>query len=103
LKAFLISDNHDTLVLLRLAGVKGVIAHDGEGIKRAIAEALEDEGTGILVLTEKISSRVPEMVKDIRERQDLPLVIEIPDRHGSIRNRNFLTEYLKEAIGVNIE
>lgn len=103
MKAFLVSDNHDTLVALRLAGVKGVIAHDAESIKKAISEAINDENTGILVLTEKVVSMVPGMVKNLREGGTLPLVVEIPDRHGSRRDRNYLTEYLREAIGVNME
>ena len=34
--AFLVSDNHDTLVLLRLAGIAGVIAHGADETRSAI-------------------------------------------------------------------
>jgi len=30
-------------------------------------------------------------------------VVEIPDRHGTTREADFLTKYLHEAIGVKIE
>jgi len=103
LRAFLISDNHDTLVALRLAGIKGTLAYSKDEIINAISEALKDEYLGILVVTEKISSYVPHVVRDLRERGELPLIVEVPDRHGSRRDRDFLTSYLREAIGVNIE
>jgi V/A-type H+-transporting ATPase subunit F len=43
------------------------------------------------------------VVKALRERSDPPLLVEIPDRHGSRREADFLTAYIREAIGVKIE
>ena len=40
MKAFLISDNHDTLVLMKLAGIKGVVAHGREESLKAFSQAL---------------------------------------------------------------
>ena len=41
MRAFLVSDNHDTLVLLRLAGIAGVIAHGAALLAAAINRALQ--------------------------------------------------------------
>lgn len=103
MKAFLVSDNHDTLVALRLAGIKGVVVHGPEEAERAVREALDMPDTGILVLTEKAASFVPELVRAIRESGSLPLLVEVPDRHGSDRGKDFLTGYVRNAIGVKIE
>ncbi|MCF7936295.1 MAG: V-type ATP synthase subunit F [Synergistales bacterium] len=102
MRAFLVSDNHDSLVALRLAGVRGRIAHGAEETERAVREALGQGDLGILVLTEKAAAAVPGLVRRLRERGELPLLVEIPDRHGSTRDKDFLTRYLREAIGVNL-
>ena len=54
MKSFLISDNKDTLVAMRLGGINGVILHEKEEILSQISKCVSDREIGILVLTEKI-------------------------------------------------
>jgi V/A-type H+-transporting ATPase subunit F len=104
MKGFLISDNHDSLVLLRLAGIPGVEVHGAAETGAAVEDVLANRpDVGILVMTEKAASQIPAVVKALRERSDPPLLVEIPDRHGSRREADFLTAYIREAIGVKIE
>ena len=104
MRGFLVSDNHDTLVLLRLAGIPGVVAHGPEETAEAIEDVLSNKtDVGILVMTEKAAAQVPALVKSLRERDEPPLLVEIPDRHGSRRKSDFLTGYIRDAIGVRIE
>jgi V/A-type H+-transporting ATPase subunit F len=102
-KAFLISDNHDTLVGMRLAGIEGVVAHGRDEASEAMASALERRDVAILAVTEKISELLPETIQRLREQGELPIVIEIPDRHGTKRSPDFLTKYVRDAIGVKME
>ncbi len=104
MKGFLISDNHDSVVLLRLAGIPGVMAHGAEETAAAVQDVLEKRhDVGVLVLTERAAATVPALVKALRERDEPPLLVEIPDRHGSLRGADFLTRYIREAIGVKVE
>lgn len=104
MKGFLISDNHDSLVLLRLAGIPGVEVHGADETAAALEEVLKSRpDVGVLVMTEKAAARVPAMVKALREKGETPLLVEIPDRHGSMRRTDFLTRYIRDAIGVKIE
>ena len=104
MKGFLISDNHDSLVLLRLAGIPGVVVHGEEETTTAVIDVLRNRpDTGVLVMTERAAAEVPLLVKSLREREDPPLLVEIPDRHGSLREPDFLTRYIRNAIGVKRE
>ena len=42
----------------------------------------------------------------VHEREELrwtmPLLIEIPDRHGTGRKKDFITSYVNEAIGLKL-
>ncbi len=100
--AFLVSDNHDTLVLLRLAGITGVIAHGADETRSAIRQALSGRDLGILVMTEKAVAAAPDVAQELRESGRLPLLVEIPDRHGSVRGNDALTRYITDAIGVKL-
>jgi len=103
MKAFLISDNLDSLVGMRLAGVEGVVVKGPDEANLSIEEAIKDPDVGILIFTEKVAEWAYEKVKFLREKGSLPLVVEIPDRHGMRREADFLTSYVREALGVNIE
>ncbi len=98
----LISDNHDTLLGMRLAGIEGVIVHDREGVKKALEDATADEQVGAVLITEKLVSLAEEEIDDFKLRRLKPLVIEIPDRHGSGRAGDSITRYIREAIGIKI-
>lgn len=102
MKAFVISDNHDTLVGMRLAGIQGRLAHTRAEAADAIDGVLKTKDIAILAITEKAAALVPELMQSLRERGELPLVIEIPDRFGTDREPDFLTRYVEEAIGVKM-
>ena len=103
MKAYLISDNHDTLVGMRLAGIEGALVHGYEEASGAMADALARSDVAILAVTEKIAELLPDTIQKLREHGELPIVVEIPDRHGTKRSPDFLTKYVREAIGVKME
>ena len=102
MRMFLISDNVDTLTGMRLAGIDGVFVHEKQEIKQALDEVLSQKDIGIILMTEKLGKEIPEIVDDIKLNRTLPLLLEIPDRHGSGRRPDFITAYINEAIGIKI-
>lgn len=102
MKSFLISDNKDTMVAMRLAGISGVILHEKEEIIQAIISVLDDREIGILILTEAIHEIVEEEVTNIKLKKTYPLIVEIPDRFGQRREENYITRYINESVGVKL-
>ena len=99
MKMFLISDNYTGM---RLAGVEGVVVHEREELHRALEEAISNKENGIILLTEKFGKEFPDIIDDVRLNHKLPLLIEIPDRHGTGRAPDFITSYVNEAIGLKL-
>lgn len=102
MKSFLLSDNHDTWVGMRLAGVDGVILHEREEVLEALKAATTDPEIGIILLTEKIVDMVQDEVMDYKIKNKKPLIIEIPDRHGTMRGTDVITSYIRESVGIRI-
>ena len=102
MRMFLISDNVDTLTGMRLAGIDGVVVHEKQEIKQALDEVLSQKDIGIILMTEKLGKEIPEIVDNIKLNRTFPLLLEIPDRHGSGRRPDFITAYINEAIGIKI-
>ena len=102
MKMFLISDNVDTQTGMRLAGVEGVVVHEREELRKALETTLADKTIGIILLTEKFGREFPDIIDDVKLNHRLPLIIEIPDRHGTGRKADFITSYVNEAIGLKL-
>lgn len=102
MKMYLISDNTDTLTGLRLAGVEGVVVHERAELKSALEHVMEDREIAVILLTEKFGREFPDMIDEIKLNRKMPLLIEIPDRHGTGRSKNFITSYVNEAIGLKL-
>lgn len=102
MKIYLICDNTDTLVGMRLAGIEGEIVHEREEFTAAVNKALSDKETGILLINEGLCGLDAELVNNIKMKYSKPLIVEVPDRHGSKRAEDFITSYVKDAIGINL-
>ncbi len=102
MRMYLISDNVDTYTGMRLAGVKGVVIHSREHLKQQLDSVFADKTIGVVLITEKLSAEFPDIINDVKLNRRLPLIVEIPDRHGTGRKPDFITAYVNEAIGIKI-
>lgn len=102
MKMFLISDNIDTYTGMRLAGVEGVVVHERPQLKEALDKVLADKEVGVVLLTEKFGREFPDIIDDVKLNRKLPLIVEIPDRHGTGRKPDFITSFVNEAIGLKL-
>lgn len=99
---YLISDNVDTYTGMRLAGVDGVVVHERDELRETLEKVMKDKSIGIVLLTEKFGWEFPEILDQFRLERQMPLLVEIPDRHGTGRKKDFITSYVTEAIGLKL-
>lgn len=102
MKAFLISDNIDTQVGMMLAGIKGKVVHERDEVLKELKDIIKGKDIGIILITEKLANLVREEISKLKLNMDIPLIVEIPDRHGTTRGKESITKYVKESIGVKI-
>ena len=102
MKSFLISDNHDTLVGMRLAGIDGIVLHQREEVLESLKAAMINPDIGIIILTEKIVDLAHDEIMTYKIKYKKPLIIEIPDRHGTTRGSDVITNYVRESVGIRI-
>lgn len=102
MKMYCISDNVDTRTGLRLAGIDGAVVHTIEELKEQLDYVVSDKDIGILLIVENLAKKFPDIIKELKLTRTMPLVVEIPDRHGSGRSPEFITDYVREAIGIKL-
>lgn len=99
MKSILVSDNRDSLLGMRMAGIDGILINSSEEADEVIFRELKNPDVGIVFITEKAADMVREKLIEFRKKSLFPLITVIPDRHG-FTSHNEITSYITEAIGI---
>lgn len=102
MRFYLISDNVDTQLGMRLAGIEGVVVHKEPEVRKALQEAMDTDDIAVVLMTERLVSLCPELIYDLKLNRSRPLIVEIPDRHGNGRTKDSITKYVQDAIGIKL-
>ncbi|MDD2362569.1 MAG: V-type ATP synthase subunit F [Oscillospiraceae bacterium] len=102
MRFYVISDNIDTQVGMRLAGIEGIVVHEQDEVTKALSDAMQMEDVAVILMTERLVNLCPDLVDELKLNRTRPLIVEIPDRHGNGRAKNSITRYVREAIGIKI-
>ena len=102
MKVFCISDNIDTQMGMRLAGIETVVLHQREEVIAKLAELIQDKEIAIILLTTIIVNLCPDVISNYKLELKSPLLVEIPDRHGSATIGETIDSYISESIGVKL-
>ena len=99
---YLISDNVDTQMGMRLAGVDGIVVHEQDEVKEALNKVMDNPEVAIVLMTEKSVKLCYDYVYDLKLNRKRPLIVEIPDRHATSQITTAISRYVNEAIGIKI-
>lgn len=102
MRFYLISDNVDTQKGMRLAGIEGVVVHEREETEAALDKAMADKSVAIILMTEKLINLCHDKVYSLKLNCPKPLIVEIPDRHGTSQITETIGNYIHDAIGVKL-
>lgn len=102
MKFYLISDNVDTYIGMRMAGIEGSVVHEAAEVREAFAKAQKDPEVAVVLLTAKLMSLCREEIYEHKLNGGRPLVVEIADRHGDGSASDAIERYIREAVGIKI-
>jgi V/A-type H+-transporting ATPase subunit F len=93
----------DTATGMRLAGVSEVFILNGN-MMDIWNQIIERDDIGILFITENIAEGLGKNLKDFRIRNNIPIIVEIPDKKGRIDDHvDFISHLIKKAVGIEIK
>ena len=102
MKMFLISDNTDTLLGMKFAGVEGVVVHEKNDTIEKIKEVASDKECGVILITSKLKKLCNDFLGDFMGKNKIPLFLEVPDRHGESRDGGSILEFIEHSIGLKL-
>ncbi len=102
MKVFCISDNNDTMLGMRLCGIEGVVLKERDEILKQLDALIADEEIAIVLLTTRAIEEVADVVSNYKLNLQRPLLVEIPDRFGSLEIGETIDSYISDAIGIKL-
>ena len=95
--------DNDTAVGMRLAGVNELFIPNGNTLDIWNQITVRDD-IGILFVTEKIAEDLGKYLKEFRIRNNIPIIVEIPDKKGRIKDHvDFVSHLIKKAVGIEVK
>jgi len=93
----------DTAVGLRLAGIQETYVSEGNEVE-LWNQISEIDDIGIVFINEKIAEDLDKDLKEYRLKNNIPIIIEIPDKKGRRKDHvDFVSHLIKKAVGVEIK
>jgi len=102
MRFFLLSDNVDTQVGMRLVGIEGVVVHERGELLKELDRLMQDADHCIVLITTKLVELCPEIIFELKLRQANKLIVEIPDRHDTGKVGESIDRYVGQAIGIKL-
>jgi V/A-type H+-transporting ATPase subunit F len=102
MKFYLLSDNTDTQMGLRLVGIEGQVIHDRQVFLNVLDGLLNRLDIGIILITNKLIELAPDVISALKLKNTHQIILEIPDRRGNSLIGKSIDAYVAEAIGVKL-
>jgi V/A-type H+-transporting ATPase subunit F len=96
--------DRDTAVGFRLSGIKDILIPNDNNALQIFNQIQDRNDIGILFITEKIVEDLDIRLKDFRVRNNIPIIVEIPDKKGRRKDHiDFVSHLIKKAVGIEVE
>ncbi len=94
----------DTVLGFSLTGIKDLYhVEDSEKARDVLKKIINEPEIGVIILSEKFAVELRDDIKRMREQKPLyPILIEIPDKKGSIPKEDPIRLLIKRAVGLDV-
>ncbi|HNZ26199.1 MAG TPA: V-type ATP synthase subunit F [Spirochaetota bacterium] len=101
---FFVMGSEDVTLGFKFVGIEGVIVESDEEINAEFDNVINKRygEIGILLLTDRVSSRIEEKIMEWQLSGEYPLIVEIPDIEGRMEGKTTLLESIRKAIGLSV-
>ena len=101
MRLYLICDNEDTAVGMRLAGVESTVTSDKSVVVSTLKEISAQTDIGIILINQSLAKLLGDEISEFRKTHSVPIIVEIPDRNSD-GTENSIADYVHASIGIKV-
>jgi vacuolar-type H+-ATPase subunit F/Vma7 len=101
---FFVLGDEDVLLGFQFVGIQGKIADSAEDAISEFNKIIAGEygEVGVLLVTERISTFIPDVIMKWQLAGKYPLIVEIPGMDGHLEGKKSMLESIRKAIGLAV-
>ena len=103
MKMFLIADQTETYVGMRLAGIDGAIVHTDEEFYSEFDRAFADKSIGIILVMDEIYEKYSAYLMEKKLNSSIPLIVSVPKKGEGAAITGAVSNYIASAIGADLQ
>ena len=93
----------DTAMGFRLSGIKEIYIGEENEIT-TWNKIIEKDDIGIILINEDIVEKLGKILNEFRLRNNIPIIIEIPDKKGRKKDHiDYISYLIKRAVGIELK
>ena len=101
MRLYLICDNEDTAVGMRLAGIESTVTSDKSLVVSTLKEISAQTDIGIILINQTLAKLLSDEISEFRKTYSVPIIVEIPDRNSD-GTENSIADYVRDSIGIKV-
>ena len=99
---YAIIGDEDAVMGFGIVGVQGRVAASAEEARQAFETLRKEPDVGIILITERVAEMIRPLMDAYMLSTSFPLMVEVPDRKGSLPGRAGIKAMVNTAIGIKI-
>ncbi len=101
MKFKLITDSHDAVTGMRLAGIEGVAVKGAAQAEQEIKNAMQDPEIGIVLVTQGLAQSCGELISSLKLGSGNKLIVTVPGSKDEKASDDIM-QYVREAVGIKL-
>ena len=101
MRLYLICDNEDTAVGMRLAGVESTVTSEKSVVVSTLKEISAQTDIGIILINQSLAKLLGDEISEFRKVHSVQIIVEIPDRNSDC-TENSIADYVRASIGIKV-
>ncbi len=102
MRSIIITDNEDTIVGLRLAGIEGKLVNNESKVIPIVDGLINDGNIGIIMITQDLFHKNYDALLERKLKEKELMIIEIPSFKEEMK-KSLITEHIRNSVGLKLE
>jgi len=101
MKSIVITNQKDTIVGLRLAGIEGILVKDETEVMAHIDTLIKDDSIATIMITQKLFEENHDAIFEIKLKLKEKMIIKIPGFNEKMQESS-ISDHIRDSVGLKL-
>ncbi|MCZ0717028.1 V-type ATP synthase subunit F [Aerococcus kribbianus] len=102
MKQFVLADNLDTLIGMRLSGVDGKLVTEKDDFTKIFNDLVTNDSIALMLISPKLIEKNQDLINEVHFNQSTPLITAVLGPNEWQEKNNQIADTIQSAIGIQL-